>query len=241
MRLAMPCLLAQALLGQAPAVPPVVAPTPVSTPVQGSPAERLADAALAFAAAEASKLGGEHSFKVAQPPRLPILGPGSLTFEATHLSKREPLGRFFVVVTLKLDGDRVGVTRVDLEGKWVGTVLRAKGDLARQSELTSEQVEPSAFEGVPPEGALTDLPAGQRLMRSVVSGKVLTRADLESIPLIQSGDKVRLTATHEALTVSIDTTARSRAGLNDRVRLEAPGARRQVTAIVTGPGEARLQ
>jgi flagella basal body P-ring formation protein FlgA len=61
------------------------------------------------------------------------------------------------------------------------------------------------------------------------------------VPLIQSGDKVRLTATREALTVTIDTTARSRAGLGDRIRLESPGGRRQVTAIVTGPGEARLQ
>jgi flagella basal body P-ring formation protein FlgA len=167
--------------------------------------------------------------------------PGTLSFEPTHMSKREPLGRFFVVVAVKLDGERVGMTRVDLEGSWVGTVLRAKGDLARQTELSAEQVEPSPFEGVPPEGALKELPEGLRLMRSVVSGKILTRGDMEAIPLVQSGDKVRLTATHESLTVSVDTTARSRAGLGDRVRLEAPGARRQVTAIVTGPGEAKLQ
>ena len=215
--------------------PALIAQAPVS------PTERLADAALAFATAEAKKLGGEHSFKVAQPPRIPLLRAGTLSFEPSHLSKHEPMGRFFVVLALKLDGEKVGMVRVDLEGSWVGTVLRAKGDLTRKTELSADQVEPSPFEGVPPEGALTVLPEGQRLMRSVVSGKILTRADLEAIPLVQSGDKVRLTATHEALTVSVDTTARSRAGLGDRVRLEAPGARRQVTAIVTGPGEARLQ
>jgi len=208
---------------------------------QAPPAERLADAALAFARTEAAKLGGEHSFKVAQPPRVPVTRPGNLSFEASHLSKREPVGHFFVVVAIKVDGDRVGMTRVDLDGSWVGSVLRAKGDLARQTTLTAEQVEPSPFEGVPPEGALTELPEGQRLMRAVPSGKILTRGDLEAIPLVQSGDKVRLTATHEALTISLDTTARSRAGLGDRVRLEAPGAKRQVTAVVTGPGEARLQ
>jgi flagella basal body P-ring formation protein FlgA len=206
-----------------------------------SPSEKLADAALAFAKAEAAKLGGEHTFKLAQPPRVPVTRAGELTFEPTHLSKKEPLGRFFVVVVYKLDGERVGMTRVDLEGSWVGTVMRAKGDLARQTEITAEQVESSPFEGVPPEGVLTEVPEGKRLMRSVVSGKILTRADLEAVPVIQSGDKVRLSGTHDALTISVDTTARSRAGLGDRVRLEAPGARRQVTAIVTGPGEARLQ
>ncbi|MDP1831479.1 MAG: flagellar basal body P-ring formation chaperone FlgA [Geothrix sp.] len=208
---------------------------------QVSPAERLADAALAFAQSEAAKLGGEHRFKVAQPPRVPATRPGKLSFEASHLSKREPMGRFFVVVALKVDGEKVGMARVDLEGSWVGTVLRAKGDLVRKTELSASQVEPSPFDGVPPEGALTEIPEGQRLMRSVVAGKILTRGDLEAIPLVQSGDKVRLTASHETLTISLDTTARSRAGLGDRVRLEAPGARRQVTAIVTGPGAARLQ
>jgi flagella basal body P-ring formation protein FlgA len=215
--------------------PTLVAQAPVS------PAERLADAAVAFAQAEAAKLGGAHTFKIAQPPRVPAVRAGALTFEPSHLSKREPLGRFFVVVALKVDGEKVGMARVDLDGSWVGTVLRAKGDLARKTELTADQVEPSPFEGVPPEGALTAIPEGQRLMRSVISGKILTRADLESVPLVQSGDKVRLTATHDSLSISLDTTARSRGGLGDRVRLEAPGARRQVTAVITGPGEAKLQ
>jgi flagella basal body P-ring formation protein FlgA len=205
-----------------------------------SPAERLADMALAFAKAEAAKLGGEHSFKVAQPPRVPMTRPGAITFEPSHLSKREPLGRFFVVLAYKVDGEKVGMVRVDLEGKWVGTVLRAKGELVRRTELSADQVEPSPFEGVPPEGALTEVPEGQRLMRTVAAGKILTRADLEAVPLVESGDKVRLTATHESLTVSVDTTARSRAGKGDRVRLEAPGARRQINAVMTGPGEAKL-
>lgn len=224
MRTAALLLIPPALIAQAPA----------------SPAERLVDTALAFAGLEATKLGGKHSFKLAQPPRVPQTRPGTLSFEPSHLSKREPVGRFFVVLACKLDGEKVGMVRVDLEGSWVGTVMRAKGDLVRKSELSADQVESSPFEGVPPEGALTEIPEGQRLMRSVAAGKILTRADLEAIPLVESGDKVRLSATHEALTVSVDTTARSRAGKGDRVRLEAPGARRQVTAIVTGPGEARL-
>ena len=157
------------------------------------------------------------------------------------MSKSEPVGRFFVVLTVKADGEKVGMARVDLDGSWVGTVLRAKGDLVRRTNLSPDLVEESPFEGIPPEGALQEIPEGQRLMRSVGSGKILTHGDLEAIPLIQSGDKVRLTATYESLSIGLDTTARSRAGLGDRVRLEAPGSRRQVIGIVTGPGEARLQ
>ncbi|MBK9795617.1 MAG: flagellar basal body P-ring formation protein FlgA [Holophagaceae bacterium] len=206
-----------------------------------NPAERMAEAALAFAKAEAEKLGGEHAFKVAQPPRVPRTRPGKVTFEPMHLSKLEPLGRFFVVLAVKVDGDRVGMTRVDLEGSWVGTVFRAKSDLTRKTELSEEKVEPGPFEGVPPQGFLRAIPEGQRLMRSVVAGKILTQGDLEAIPVVQVGDKVRLTATREALTITVDTTAKSKAGLGDRVRLESPGGRRPLTAIVTAPGEARLQ
>jgi flagella basal body P-ring formation protein FlgA len=225
MRIAALFLLPPALIAQAPE----------------SPIERLVETALAFAKEEASKLGGKHTFKLAVPPVVPSTRTGTLSFEAIQLSKREPVGRFFVVVALKVDGERVGMARVDLEGSWVGTVLRAKGDLPRQTELTADQVDPSSFEGVPPQGALTEVPEGQRLMRWVGAGKILTRADLEAVPLIQSGDKVRLTVTREALTVSIDTTARCRAGLGERVRLETQAGRRPLNAIVTGPGEARLQ
>jgi flagella basal body P-ring formation protein FlgA len=206
-----------------------------------SPIERLVEVAVVRAQEEAGKLGGVYTFKLAQPPVVPLTRSEEISFEAVQLSKREPVGRFFVVVALKVHGERIGMARVDLEGRWTGTVLRAKGDLTRLTELSAIQVEPTPFEGVPPQGVLTEVPEGQRLTRWVASGKILTRSDLEAIPLVQSGDKVRLTATRDALTISVDTTARSRAGLGDRVRLETPGGQRQVTAIVTGPGEARLQ
>ena len=259
MRILALLLLSAALAAQVPAPPAETSPGPLPTAVNldrekpgteghlqagqapGSSAVRMAELALAFAQSEVSKLGGHYTFKLSQPPRVPRTLPGNLSFEASHLSKREPLGRFFVVMIVKVDGVNVGQTRVDLEGSWVGTVLRAKGDLARQTELGSDQVEPSPFEGVPPPGFLTALPEGFRLMRFVASGKILTRSDLETVPLVQSGDKVRLTATREALTISLDTTALNRAGLGDRVRLETTGGRKPIIAIVTGPGEARLQ
>ncbi len=206
-----------------------------------TPAERLVETALAFARQEGEKWGGDHRFKLAQPPRLPQVGTGAVAFEASRLSKREPLGRFFVVVDLSVKGQRVGAVRVDLEGTWAGNLLRAREDLPRRTVLTEERVEPGPFEGVPPEGALAELPAGQRLRRAVPSGRILTREDLEPIPVVSSGDRVRLTATYANLSISMDTTARSRGALGERVRLEVPGTRRSLSAVITGPGAARMQ
>jgi flagella basal body P-ring formation protein FlgA len=229
--LALLLLTAALALGQAPAPAGATAPASV---------EALVDAALVFAKKTAAETGGSYRFQLVQPPRLPLLSPGKVTFEASHLSKRDPVGRFFVVVAVKVDGQRAATVRVDLDGAWLGQVLRAKQDLARRTELTLDQVEATLFEGVPPEGALSELPAGQRLRGPLAGGRILTRGDLEPIPLVQSGDKVRLTGTSEALTISLDTVARSQGGLGDHVRLEAPGSRRTVVAVVTGPGEARL-
>jgi len=219
---------------QAPAKPKVQA-------AAETPVEQMVDTALAFAQKEAEAAGGTHRFKVAQPPQLPLLPSGRLTFEASHLSKKDPVGRFFVVVAVKVNDQRVAMVRVDLDGSWVGQVLRARQDLPRKTELTLQQLEASPFEGVPPEGALTELPPGQRLRGPVSEGRILTRGDLEPIPLVQSGDRVRLTSTIDALSISMETLARSRGGLGDHVRLEAPGSRRTVVAVVTGPGEARLE
>lgn len=232
MRVATWFLLSALAWGQAP--PP--APVP-----DGAAVVQLMDTALAFAKKQAAETGGTYRFKVVQPPHLPPVPPGRLAFEASHLSKQEPMGRFFVVVGVKVDGERAAMARVDLEGTWVGQLLRAKRDLTRKTVLTMDLLESAPFEGVPPEGALTALPPSQRLRGPVAEGHILTRADLEPIPLVKSGEKVRLTATSDALTIAMDTVARSRGGLGDHVRLEAPGSRRIVTAVVTGPGEARLE
>ena len=77
----------------------------------------MADVALAYANSEAAKLGGQTHDQIGSaaegapdPARHPQL-------RALQLSKREPVGRFFVVMALKVDGERVGMARVDLEGQ----------------------------------------------------------------------------------------------------------------------------
>lgn len=227
-------LLATALAwGQSP--PP--APAPASDPSVTA----LQACALAFAKKTAATLGGTYRFKVDQPPRLPVLPPGHLTFEGAYLSKQDPVGPFFVVVSVKRNGARAALARVDMEGSWVGHLLRARQDLPRKTNLSMAVLVEAPFEGVPPAGALTTLPPSQRLRMPLAEGHILTRSDLEPIPLVRPGERVRLTATSGPLTIALDTTARSRGSLGDKVRLESPRSRRIVQGVVTGPDEARLE
>lgn len=200
---------------------------------------RIQAEAIAFAEARAAGQPGTFAFRIVKPPVLPPLRPGAVTVEPSHLSKQEPSGRCFVAVRVFVDGQLAGMARVDIDGSWKGELLRARSSLARKQTLTEDLFEAVPFEGQIPPGALTELPEGMRLRQPLQAGKWLTRADLEAIPLVSAGERVRLRASFDALILETEATARSSGARGDSVRLELP-TRKFVTAKVSGHGEARL-
>lgn len=200
---------------------------------------RLQREAVAFAEAQAP--AGQLRVQALRLPLVPKLPPGEVQVEAASLSKREPVGPCFVSLRLKVNGRLAAVVRVDLQGTWYGQLLKARGPLPRKTVPTPEQLENVAFEGAPPAGALTEWPEGYRLRVQVAPGKILTRSDLEPVPLIVAGDRVRLMLQSGALSVGTEATAMSPGAKGDKVRLEVLGGKKQVQAVVTGKGEAELR
>lgn len=200
--------------------------------------ERLVQTALAFAQTHATSLDGHTTMRVLKVPDLDHLR-GEVTFTPSHLSKAQPTGSFFVALKAVVDGRPAGMVRVDLEGRWKGTLLRTREALPRKAVPREEQLDLTPFEGTPPPGALTSFPEGFRLRVPVGVGKVLTRADLEPIPVVASGTPVRVTLVWETLTITAEAVARSSGALGDAIRVELP-TRRTLVAHVTGPGQARV-
>ena len=194
--------------------------------------DRLQTQALAYAEAQVAGQEGKYVFKVLGHSLLPRALKGELVFEPAHLSRAELTGRFFASFNALDDGRNLGMVRVDLEGRWTGRLLRARAALPRRTVPTEGQVEAFDFEGTPPPGALRDLPEGFR---------VLVKADLEPVPLVNMGDPVRLELVQGGLTISVDALARSVGAMGDKVRLEVPTSHKMLQAVVTGPGEARLE
>jgi flagella basal body P-ring formation protein FlgA len=64
--------------------------------------------------------------------------------------------------------------------------------------------------------------------------------DLESIPVVTAGDQVRVELVSGALVIAVDAVARSNGAVGEKVRLEMPTSHKNLQAVVTGPGEARL-
>jgi flagella basal body P-ring formation protein FlgA len=226
--------LAGALLWAGPA-----APVGTAEPV-GPVVERLQRDALAYVEAQAAGLPGAFVFRVVKPPLLPR-STGELVFEPDHLSKRDLGGRFFASFKASVDGRPLGQVRVDLEGKWTGKLLRTRVSLPRKAVPEEGQLEEMTFEGTPPVGALAELPAGYRLRGAQPPGHILTQGDLEAIPVILAGDRVRLEVVSGDLTVAVETQARSNGAVGEKIRLELPTSRKAIQGVVVGPGEARAQ
>jgi flagella basal body P-ring formation protein FlgA len=210
-------------------------------PVPLTPVEQLQQDALSYVQAQAGTLAGHYTFHVLKPPSVPrVLAGAKLTFEPANLSRRDLGGVFFVSFKMKLDGRPAGMLRVDMEGKWTGMVLRAKAPLQRKTIPAADAFEVEPFEGNPPPGALSEVPAGYRLRLPVAAGHLLTMVDLESIPVVTAGDQVRVELVSGALVIAVDAVARSNGAVGEKVRLEMPTSHKNLQAVVTGPGEARL-
>jgi flagella basal body P-ring formation protein FlgA len=208
-----------------------------------APLERLQVDAIAFAEAQAAALKGTYTFRVVQPPVLPRVAEqrGKLTFEPAHLSRRELGGFFFVSFNLYVDGRPMGMVRVDLEGRWNGKLLRTLSSLPRKAIPEAGQLEQVDFEGNPPAGALSEFPEGRRLRTPVTPGHILVESDLETIPVVVAGDPVRLELVSGPLVIAVEALARSNGAVGDKVRLEMPTSHKSIQAVVSGPGEARVQ
>jgi flagella basal body P-ring formation protein FlgA len=140
-----------------------------------------------------------------------------------------------------VDGRPAGLVRVDIEGTWTGQLLRARAALAHWTVPEAEQFEQVDFQGNPPPGALSGIPAGYRLRAPVGAGHLLAMQDLETIPVVSPGEDVRLDLVSGPLTITIAATARSGGAVGDKIRLEMPTSHKIVQAVVTGPDAARVQ
>jgi len=234
--------------GQAPAPAAGQTPAPAAgqaapeDPVALSPLEQLQTDALSYAEAQAAALSGSYTFRVVKPPVLPrVPAGGRLSFEPSNLSRRELGGMFFASFKMRLDGRPVGMVRVDMEGTWNGQLLRAQNALPRKTALEAGAFETFTFHGSPPVGFLSRLPDGYRLRTPIAPGHILVMQDLETIPVVAAGEPVRLALVSGSLVIEVDATARSSGAVGEKVRLEMPTSHKNLQAVVTGPGEARLQ
>lgn len=203
--------------------------------------DRLQAQALTYVQSQVTGRDGTYTFKIFGHSLIPSPPKGEVEFEPAHLSRTELSGPFYASFNVLLGGRTIGMVRVDMEGRWVGKLLRFRTALPRKTVPLEGQLESFDFEGARPAGALSEIPEGFRLRTPVLQGHILSRTDLEAIPLILAGETVRLELAEGDLSITLDALARSSGAAGDKVRLEMPTSHKMIQAVVMGPGAARVQ
>jgi flagella basal body P-ring formation protein FlgA len=201
---------------------------------------RLEQEALAYAEAGTASLIGSRTFRVLRTPVLPQIRSGEVNFEPSHLSKQDGVGPFFVAFRVLVDGKPAGTARVDLEGRWVGKLLKARSAMPRKAVPGPEDLEEVDFVGTPPAGAITVFPEGSRLKIPVTAGHILLRTDIQSIPVVNAGDPVRLELLCGALSMSVDAVARGNGAVGEKVRVELAANHKSMQVWVRAPGQVQM-
>ena len=242
-------ILACTLACAAPAQEPAAAPAAESAPaaqaeplIELTPLEQVQTQAVEYAEGLAAAQAGQFAFRVVRPPQLPRLpGTGKLTFTPDHASRSELAGPFFITFKAFMDDRPVGYVRVDLDGRWTGKLLRARSALPRKTAVDASQFDLEDFAGDPPAGALGTVPAGWQLRCPLTPGHILVQQDLEPIPVVLAGEAVRLELESGSLTIAVDALARNSGAVGAKVRVEVSSSHKEVQAVVTGPGTARVE
>jgi flagella basal body P-ring formation protein FlgA len=94
--------------------------------------------------------------------------------------------------------------------------------------------------GPPPRQAKPSVTAGWRVRQCIQAGEVVAEPAAVAIPVIKSGERVKLTWRRGVVTVCIDGTAMHDAAIGERVHVRLKGRRGKSSGIVTAHGQAHL-
>jgi flagella basal body P-ring formation protein FlgA len=142
---------------------------------------------------------------------------------------------------LTADGKRVGsvVARIEV----TGDARRARRPVARDQEITADDVETVRVEMTNvllrrmPEAAAI---VGARARRDIVAGELLTTALVEIPPAVRSGDEVEVSVTVGAVRVSGPGRASGSGQVGDTIRVSTPSSRRLLSARIVGRGAVEI-
>lgn len=221
---------------------PAVGGDPLAAPAGPDP-ETLEGAIHAHFAQRLAEFGGRPSIQVS--PKLgKLLGlrRPEYEFRISHRGDRS-LGLVPLEIALYHRGKLEQIQSILVQVSLVKSVVVAAGPINRGQTIEAPQLalREQVFDRADHTG-LTNVNAavGQRAVRFVDKGEMLTSKDFEPVPLVNRNDIVTVTA--RIGTVAITGTARSlgSAGYGETVELRNEMSKQTFTGIVTGPQTAEL-
>lgn len=171
-----------------------------------------------------------------------VIPPGKRDMQAGPIRGADG-GVATVPVTLMVDGKPAKTVEISFKIKRMGSVLVAARQLEAHTVLKAEDVSLAVQEVVPGSVALTDaaLVIGMRTTRQIAAGAVLTKAAVETSPVIMIGAPVDVNVVVGGITVATSGVARSQGAAGDRIRVFISKTNKEVSAIVVDAKTVRVE
>jgi flagella basal body P-ring formation protein FlgA len=155
----------------------------------------------------------------------------------TKLKKRIP-----VWVDVLVDGQHFQTVPIWFAVSVDAQALAAKGAMDKKHELSANDV----VERVIDIAGLADDPLdklaleGQRLVRRLEAGEVVTVADVEPIPAVSQGELITVYARHGSVSLAVTGIALNDGDISQLIEVKNPGSGESYQALVIGQKKARV-
>jgi flagella basal body P-ring formation protein FlgA len=116
-------------------------------------------------------------------------------------------------------------------------------DIARGSVIAESDLTYAAANGAVMDGIATNVAdvAGLETRRTLRAGESLRLQDLRRPVLVAKGSTVTMVFEAPGIVLTASGRAMSEGGLGENVTIQNPASWRQISAVVTGPGQVRAQ
>lgn len=204
--------------------------------------ETLANAVTSFLHEHAPEEWKEWWFDRVSFPRDLMLPPGEVRITAQGAGEKLLPGLLLIHLKVFLDGKECRTLPVTVRLHVKAEVQTISRDLERFHILSAEDCSSELQELVSGDELLAPPTPGEfRTVRPLRAGTVLKKGDIQAVPEVIKGSRVKITVTSGSIRISTVGLAQEDGWLGDRIRVRNIDSNRLITATVTGPGELEVR
>lgn len=169
-----------------------------------------------------------------------LLPPGEVRVEPkANLGEWSP-GSLFLRLEIFVNGESYRSLPVTCRLRAEAEVFVASRDLEKSAVLTAADYRRELREVTGDEILTPPVPGAYRTTRPVRAGRILGPRDLEPVPVICKGSKVRIIARGKAFFATVDGLAQEDGSLGQEIAVKNIGSGKVIRATVSGPGEVEV-
>ncbi|NLY89387.1 MAG: flagellar basal body P-ring formation protein FlgA [Firmicutes bacterium] len=170
-----------------------------------------------------------------------LLPPGEVRVEPKINNPGEfSPGSLFLRLEIFVNGESYRLLPVTCRLRAEAEVFVAGRDLERLTVLTAADYRREIREVTGDELLTPPVPGAYRTTRPIRAGRILKARDLEPVPVICKGSKVRIIARGKAFFAAVDGLAQEDGGLGQEIAVKNIESGKVIRATVTGSGEVEV-